>query len=160
MADPSENETGKNPPDPSQEQPDVPVTDDTIKNESRNSIEKPNEPQESEPQESEKIDLTLQCMVEDPVEILVGLAERGEIDPWNIDIIEVTDRFLNELESRRELNIQVSGRTLFYAATLVRMKSEQLVIIEPPEDDGEGDGEDLFGEEFGGGLSEDIDYGG
>jgi len=32
-------------------------------------------------------------IVEDPVEILVGLAERGEIDPWNIDIIEVTDRF-------------------------------------------------------------------
>lgn len=98
--------------------------------------------------------------VEDPVEILVGLAEKGEIDPWNIDIIEVTDRFLNELERRRELNLQVSGRTLFYAATLIRMKSEQLVIIEPPEDDGEGDGEDLFGDDFGGGSSEDIDYSG
>ena len=40
-------------------------------------------------------------VVEDPVEILVGLAERGEIDPWNIDIIEVTDRFLSELERCR-----------------------------------------------------------
>ncbi len=37
--------------------------------------------------------------VEDPVEILVGLAERGEIDPWNINIIEVTDRFLSELRT-------------------------------------------------------------
>ena len=40
-------------------------------------------------------------VVEDPVEILVGLAERGEIDPWNINIIEVTDRFLSELERCR-----------------------------------------------------------
>jgi segregation and condensation protein A len=98
-------------------------------------------------------------VVEDPVEILVGLAERGEIDPWNINIIEVTDRFLNELERRRELNLQLSGRTLFYAATLIRMKSELLVILEPPEIE-EGDGDDLFGDEFGGGISEDIDYGG
>jgi segregation and condensation protein A len=97
-------------------------------------------------------------IVEDPVEILVGLAERGEIDPWNINIIEVTDRFLSELERRRELNLQLSGRTLFYAATLIRMKSELLVVIEPPEDDGTGD-DDLFGDEFGGGAVDDIDYG-
>src|SRR5512137_1226673 len=133
MADPSENETGKNPPDPSQEQPDVPVTDDTIKNESRDAIEKP-----TEPQDSEKIDPTLQCMVEDPVEILVGLAERGEIDPWNINIIEVTDRFLSELERCRQLNLQLSGRTLFYAATLLRMKSEHLNVPEEAGDDGDG----------------------
>jgi len=68
-------------------------------------------------------------VLEDPIEILVGLAERGEIDPWNINIIEVTDRFLSELERRRELNLKLSGRTLFYAATLLRMKSEQLLIL-------------------------------
>jgi len=96
-------------------------------------------------------------IVEDPVEILVGLAERGEIDPWNIDIIEVTDRFLSELERRRELNLQISGRTLFFAATLVRMKSEQLVIIDEPDDSGDGEMDDLFGE-FGTGDGEDIDY--
>jgi hypothetical protein len=67
-------------------------------------------------------------VVEDPVEILVGMAERGEIDPWNINIIEVTDRFLLELERRRQLNLQVSGRTLFFAATLLRLKSEQILV--------------------------------
>lgn len=96
-------------------------------------------------------------VVEDPVEILVGLAERGEIDPWNIDIIEVTDRFLSELERRRELNLQISGRTLFFAATLVRMKSEQLVIVDEPDDSGDGEDDDLFGES-GAGDGEDIDY--
>ncbi|MHC1625735.1 MAG: segregation/condensation protein A [Methanoculleaceae archaeon] len=65
-------------------------------------------------------------MTEDPVEILVGLAERGEIDPWNIDIVDVTDRFLEELDRRRELNLRISGRTLFFASTLLRMKSEYI----------------------------------
>jgi len=65
-------------------------------------------------------------MAEEPVEILVQLAERGEIDPWNIDIVEVTDRFLSELERRKELDLRISGRTLFYAAILLRMKSDHL----------------------------------
>ena len=99
----------------------------------------------------------VQEVVEDPVEILVGLAERGEIDPWNINIIEVTDRFLSELKRRQQLNLQVSGRTLFYASTLLRMKSEQLNVAE--DDDDESNGEDLFGNEFGGGTDEEIDFG-
>jgi len=98
----------------------------------------------------------LQEVVEDPVEILVGMAERGEIDPWNINIIEVTDRFLSELKRRQQLNLQVSGRTLFFASTLLRMKSEQLDVVEEAQD--EGDSADLFGDEFGGGIDEDIDF--
>jgi len=90
--------------------------------------------------------------VEDPVEILVGLAERGEIDPWNINIIEVTDRFLSELERRRQINLQISGRTLFYAATLLRMKSEQLDQVSDEEEVGDGgDGEDYD-------LVEEMDF--
>jgi segregation and condensation protein A len=90
-------------------------------------------------------------MAEEPVEILVQMAERGEIDPWNIDIVEVTDRFLSELERRKEIDLRVSGRTLFYAALLLRMKSEYLDMGEdgeiPDEFPDEGDdGIDLSGE--------------
>jgi segregation and condensation protein A len=74
-------------------------------------------------------------VIEEPVAILVGMAERGEIDPWRIDIVEVTDRFLSELEHQKTLDLRVSGRTLFYAALLLRMKSEYLLV--PPEDEGE-----------------------
>jgi segregation and condensation protein A len=158
MADPSEHESGKNLLDPSKEQPDIPVSDDNIKNESENAIEKPSVPQESEKQESEKIDPTLQCMVEDPVEILVGLAERGEIDPWNINIIEVTDRFLSELERCRQLNLQVSGRTLFYAATLLRMKSEHLELSSDSEESVGDDDDEFYGENFDVALDNEIDY--
>jgi segregation and condensation protein A len=81
-------------------------------------------------------------VIEEPVAILVGMAERGEIDPWRIDIVEVTDRFLSELEHQKTLDLRVSGRTLFYAALLLRMKSEYL--LDPPEEEGEPFEEDEF----------------
>ncbi len=97
-----------------------------------------------------------QPAVEDPVEILVGMAERGEIDPWNINIIEVTDRFLNELERCRQLNLRISGRTLFYAATLLRMKSEQLAEADGQGQDDEGDAG--FGDDFDTALDDEFEY--
>ena len=65
-------------------------------------------------------------MAEEPVEILVLMAKRGEIDPWNIDIIDVTDKFLKKVDEMRELDLRITGRTLFYAATLLRIKAESL----------------------------------
>ncbi len=123
MADPAGKEPGQNFPRTSQQPNGSPSGDVTDKNELVGSAE-----EHPVSGVTEAVDPTDQERVEDPVEILVGLAERGEIDPWNIDIIEVTDRFLTELERRRQLNLQVSGRTLFYAATLLRMKSEHLLL--------------------------------
>lgn len=90
-------------------------------------------------------------MIEDPVEILVRMAERGEIDPWHVNIIEVTDRFFAEMEHQRTLDLRVSGRTLFYAATLLRIKSDYLAVgDEEPELSGEeddpGDDEEYYQE--------------
>ena len=66
---------------------------------------------------------------EEPVELLVQLAEEGEIDPWDIDIVAVTDAYLNKLE---EADLRLSGRALFYASVLLRMKSEVLLEVETP----------------------------
>ena len=122
MADPAGDEPGQNPPGISQQPNGSPPVTIPIKKIVGSAEEYPVS------EVTEPVDPTDQDIVEDPVEILVGLAERGEIDPWNINIIEVTDRFLTELERRRQLNLQVSGRTLFYAATLLRMKSEHLSL--------------------------------
>ena len=64
----------------------------------------------------------------EPVEVLVQLAEDGEIDPWDVDLVEATDAFLERLE---ETDLRTSGRALFYAAVLLRMKSDAL--LEPDE---------------------------
>ncbi len=78
-------------------------------------------------------------IITDPVEILVDMASRGEIDPWNIDIVDVTDKFLKRLEELKQLELRISGRTLFYASILLRMKSEVLLEDEPNGHDAEYD---------------------
>jgi segregation and condensation protein A len=51
-------------------------------------------------------------ILEEPIEILVNLAKNGEIDPWNIDIVELTDKFLKHVEELEKMDLRVSGRTL------------------------------------------------
>ena len=60
----------------------------------------------------------------EPVEVLVQLAEDGEIDPWDIDIVAVTDKFLSRLD---ESDLRASGRALFYASVLLRMKGDTIL---------------------------------
>ena len=66
----------------------------------------------------------------EPVELLVQLAEEGEIEPWDIDIVEVTDAFLSKLEAT---DLRTSARALFYASVLLRMKGDEL--LDPTEDE-------------------------
>lgn len=73
-------------------------------------------------------------ILEEPIEILVNLAKNGEIDPWNIDIVELTDKFLKHVEEMEKMDLRVSGRTLLYASILLRMKSNALVEVEEPQD--------------------------
>ncbi len=58
--------------------------------------------------------------------MLVELARRGDVDPWNVDVIDVTDKFLNELERAKKLDLRISGRVLLFAAVLIRMKADIL----------------------------------
>jgi segregation and condensation protein A len=60
----------------------------------------------------------------EPVEVLVQLADAGEIDPWDIDVVHVTDTFLEVID---EADLRTSGRALFYASVLIRMKSDAML---------------------------------
>ncbi|WP_049890341.1 segregation/condensation protein A [Natronorubrum sulfidifaciens] len=68
----------------------------------------------------------------EPVELLVQLAEDGEIDPWDIDIVAVTDKFLEALD---DADLRTSGRALFYASVLLRMKSDELFTPDEPDEE-------------------------
>jgi segregation and condensation protein A len=70
----------------------------------------------------------------EPVELLVQLAEEGEIDPWDIDVVEVTDAFLDRLDAT---DLRTSGRALFYASVLLRMKSDALLEPDAAEEEPE-----------------------
>jgi segregation and condensation protein A len=68
----------------------------------------------------------------EPVELLVQLAKGGEIDPWDIDIVAVTDKFLEALD---DVDLRTSGRALFYASVLLRMKSDELFAPDEPDEE-------------------------
>lgn len=55
---------------------------------------------------------------------MYNLARKGEIDPLNIDVVDVADRFLKEIELAERLDLRIPARVLLYAAILIRMKSE------------------------------------
>ena len=80
----------------------------------------------------------------EPVEVLVQLANDGEIDPWDIDVVTVTDKFLSVLD---ESDLRTSGRALFYASVLIRMKSDAMLGEDDPEEEAVEPWEQAMGED-------------
>ena len=72
----------------------------------------------------------------EPLGILVELAKDGKIDPWDIDVVQLTDSFLQRVEELQKMDLRISSRTLLYSAVLLRMKSS---VILGTEEEGEDD---------------------
>lgn len=83
---------------------------------------------------------------------LIDLAEKGEIDPWDVPVISIIDRFLAELglmgetESPQEADLPRSGQAFLWASMLVLFKADSLNRIE--EELVDIDGDDFFEEEI------------
>ena len=58
--------------------------------------------------------------------ILVSMAKSGKIDPWNVDIIDVTDKYLAHICEMKSQNLRLTGRTFLFAAVLLKLKSNVL----------------------------------
>lgn len=58
--------------------------------------------------------------------ILVDMAKAGKIDPWNIDIVDVTDKYLAHICEMKSQNLRLTGRTFLFAAVLLKLKSNVL----------------------------------
>ena len=62
--------------------------------------------------------------------ILVDMAKAGKIDPWNIDIVDVTDKYLAHMCEMKSQNLRLTGRTFLFAAVLLKLKSNILEGID------------------------------
>jgi segregation and condensation protein A len=60
------------------------------------------------------------------IALLLELARGGKIDPWNVDIIKVTDEYLRALDKLDPRDLARSARCIFYAAALVHLKARAL----------------------------------
>jgi segregation and condensation protein A len=75
---------------------------------------------------------------EGPLDLLVHLIHKNEVDIFDIPIATITDQYLAYIEMAKALNVNLAGDFLIMASTLVHIKSRMLL----PELRGEEEEED------------------
>src|ERR1700683_2530631 len=76
---------------------------------------------------------------EGPLDLLLDLIRKQEMDIHNIPIAKVTEQYLDYLHQLETLDIDVSADFIYMAATLIHVKSKMLLPADPlagPEEQG------------------------
>lgn len=66
----------------------------------------------------------------DGIEILVNMVKEHKIDPWNIDIVDITDKYLTHMFKMKAQNLRVTSKTILFASILLRLKSNVLANVD------------------------------
>jgi len=93
--------------------------------------------------ESEQQELPLNVKLEvfeGPLDLLLHLIRKNEIDIYDIPIAIITQQYLQYLEMMKSLNLDVAGEFLLMAATLLHIKSRMLLPASEEEQATEEDG--------------------
>lgn len=76
------------------------------------------------------------------IALLIELAQKGEIDPWDVQVITVIDRFLDELglgnsnnKIYQETDLSHSGQVILWGSMLVLFKAKTLAKLEQEEEE-------------------------
>jgi segregation and condensation protein A len=77
---------------------------------------------------------------EGPLDLLLHLIKRDEIDIYDIPIARITQQYLAYIELMRQLDLEIAGEFLVMAATLMRIKAKMLLPLPAVgEEEEEGD---------------------
>jgi segregation and condensation protein A len=78
---------------------------------------------------------------EGPLDLLLYLIKRDEVDIHEISIERITRQYLEYLQAFKELNIELAGEFVVMAANLIYLKSRSLLPVDrqPPDEDAEED---------------------
>ncbi|MGC1129602.1 MAG: segregation/condensation protein A [Candidatus Acidiferrales bacterium] len=68
---------------------------------------------------------------EGPLDLLLDLIRKQEMDIHNIPIAKITEQYLNYLHDLEKLDIDVSADFIYMAATLIHIKSKMLLPPDP-----------------------------
>ena len=63
---------------------------------------------------------------EGPLDLLLDLIRKQQIDIRNIPIATITSQYLSYLDQAREMDLDVGAEFIFMAATLIHIKSRLL----------------------------------
>lgn len=75
----------------------------------------------------------LESMVSKPTwkQILLDLILSDDLDPWNIDIISISNAFLKKVKEMEKLDLMIPANIILASAILLRYKSAYLKLYEP-----------------------------
>jgi segregation and condensation protein A len=68
---------------------------------------------------------------EGPLDLLLDLIRKQEMDIHNIPIAKITEQYLDYLHQLEKLDIDVSADFIYMAATLIHIKSKMLLPVDP-----------------------------
>jgi segregation and condensation protein A len=68
---------------------------------------------------------------EGPLDLLLDLIRKQEIDIRDIPIAKITKQYLASLDQARELDLDIGAEFIFMAATLIHIKSKMLLPVDP-----------------------------
>jgi segregation and condensation protein A len=68
---------------------------------------------------------------EGPLDLLLDLIRKQEMDIHNIPIARITEQYLDYLHQLEKLDIDVSADFIYMAATLIHIKSKMLLPVDP-----------------------------
>lgn len=75
---------------------------------------------------------------EGPMDLLLHLIKKDNLDVCDINIAEITKQYLDYLNVMKELNLEVAGEFLVMASTLMQIKAKTLLPSQAPTTEDEG----------------------
>ena len=80
---------------------------------------------------------------EGPLDLLLYLIKKEEVDIYEVNLTQLASRFIEHIDTMRLLDLDIAGEFLVMAATLMYIKSRELLPKDlQVETEGEDDGED------------------
>ena len=76
---------------------------------------------------------------EGPLDLLLHLVKDGNTNIFDINIVEITDKYLNYIKNEESLNINVSSEYLVMAAELMYLKSKSLLPMDNSKEEDDTD---------------------
>ena len=77
----------------------------------------------------------LENIFEGPMDLLVYLIRKNEVNIYDIPISLITDRYLDYIEWMKSMNVDIAGDFLVMAATLIQIKSRMLLPVHDDSDE-------------------------
>ena len=94
---------------------------------------------QAEAESASPFSITVGRLYEGPLDLLLDLIRKQDIDIYDIPIAKITAQFLAYVEGLKQTDIDAAGDFIYVAAMLIQIKSRMLLPREPAEAEGESE---------------------